>query len=76
VAQAHNVNNLTWAELNVALMTADERTLTRWLRDTVAAGSLYRGLRVHGRLNALRKEREIAEIRAACVKIAHAEEAA
>ena len=64
---AHNVNSLTWAELNVALMTADERTLARWLRETVATGSLYRALRVHGRLNALRKEREIAEIRTRCL---------
>ena len=73
---AHNVNSLTWSQLNVALMTADERTLTRWLRETVATGSLYRAIRVHGRMNALRKEREIAEIRAACDKIAHVEEAA
>lgn len=71
--KAKGVNQLGWAELNSALMTANEAMLARWLKVTVASGSLYRSLRVHGRLNAARKEREIAEIKAACVKAAPAE---
>lgn len=58
------VNSLSWPELNRALAALqDVKILQRWLRDTVAGGSLYRALRVHGRMNAVRREQEIAAIR-------------
>lgn len=58
------VTQLSWADLNELLInTTDEKQLAKWLEETVRSGSEYRALRVHGRLNAVRRQREIEDIK-------------
>ena len=61
------VAGMSWSRLNAALMeTEDERQLASWLEEALASSSLglHRMLRIHGRLNCVRRAREIREIRA------------
>ncbi len=64
-----DITEIGWAELNKKLLaTTDEKLLSRWLEATLASGSLYRALRVHGRLSAVRRQREIRDIKLRMVK--------
>ena len=66
-AKRQDAVRTTFAELNAALLaTEDVATLERWLADAVAAGVMYRALRVHGRLNGVRRREEIARIKIQC----------
>jgi hypothetical protein len=51
-----------WYELNAALLGADEAKLWGWLKDTARGGRLNRAMRVYGRLSAVRRSREVAEL--------------
>ena len=56
---------LSWARLNEELMaTDDEVKLAAWLREALDGASMSMGrmLRIHGRLNGVRRAREIREI--------------
>jgi hypothetical protein len=58
----------SYEELNTALLAcADLTLLNRWLSAVVASGVLYRALRVHGRLNAVRRAQEVATIKKTCM---------
>lgn len=58
------VTKLEWKQLNDNLLTCEDvHVLQHWLDVTVRSGKLYRALRVHGRLNAVRRKQEIAAIR-------------
>jgi hypothetical protein len=61
------VNALTWPKLCEAVLACEDvPTLNRWLKATVEGGqTLYRALRIHGRLNAVRRAQEIKAIHAA-----------
>lgn len=60
------IRRMTWAELNIRLVeTEDEVVLRRWLKDAVQWGRFNRAIRVHGRLSAVRRARELKEIREA-----------
>jgi hypothetical protein len=63
-----DVNAMSWPKLCDALLDCqDVARLSRWLRDTMAAGGPpYRAMRVHGRLSAVRRHHELKAIRAAC----------
>ena len=57
---------MSWSQLNAALMeTEDEGKLAAWLKEMLdgASMSMSRALRIHGRLNGVRRAREIKEIR-------------
>ena len=57
-------NNLNWPALCKALLECGHvPTLQRWLDETVSTGSLYRALRVHGRLSAVRRAQELEALR-------------
>ena len=54
---------LSWNELNVELTKCtDVKLLETWLKQTIRTGSLYRSLRIHGRLSAVRRAQEIQQI--------------
>ena len=58
------VTELSYSEMNDALLACDDQAmLQQWLSATVASGVLYRALRVHGRLNAVRRAQEVAGIK-------------
>ena len=58
------VVDLSYSEMNDALLACDNQAvLQQWLSATVASGVLYRALRVHGRLNAVRRAQEVAGIK-------------
>ena len=62
-------NELSWSNLcSQLLLCSDITTLQHWLAVTVTGGMLYRALRVHGRMNAVRRAQELAEIKQRCVK--------
>lgn len=63
-----DINALQWKDLNELLLnTDDEPTLRRWLQQTLEGGlPVYRALRIHGRLNAVRRAREIEDIKRKC----------
>jgi hypothetical protein len=59
----------TFNALNASLMAcADIDELRAWLEAEKASGCLYRALRVHGRLSAVRREAELKDIRRSCSK--------
>ena len=59
---------LSYGDLNSALLECtDQKQLHHWLSTTVASGVLYRALRVHGRLNAVRRAQEITAIKKTCM---------
>jgi hypothetical protein len=50
--------------MNTALLACEDvGQLQRWLTETVASGLLYRALRVHGRMNCVRRAQEIRNIK-------------
>lgn len=58
---------MSWAALNTALAACeDEAVLTRWLRLSIEDGRLTRAVRVYGRLSAVRRKREVEELRTKC----------
>jgi hypothetical protein len=60
------VSELRWGALNKALLECtDESKLRRWLDDTVRSGHLTRSVRIYGRLNYVRRQREMRDIKAA-----------
>ena len=63
-----DVLELCYTDLNNALLACtDQNELHQWLSDTVATGVLYRALRVHGRMNAVRRAQEVAAIKKTCM---------
>lgn len=56
---------LSWAQLNEVLLECDDLpTLKRWVNEMAAeSGSVYRVVRVHGRMNAVRRAQEIKVIK-------------
>lgn len=56
---------MSWPELNrVVKQCGDEAKLRRWLRDEMQRrGPIYRAMRIYGRLSAVRRKREVDEIR-------------
>lgn len=60
-----SVAALSWSELNEALLGCEDmRTLGAWLDETVESTmSLARALRVHARLNLVRRRAEMEEIK-------------
>ena len=66
--KSEDVTALSYGEMNDALLACDDQNeLHKWLSDTIATGVLYRALRVHGRLNAVRRAQEIATIKQTCM---------
>jgi len=66
-AAPESVAGLTFYDLNALLLqTEDVDLLQKWLNQTVAEGILYRALRIHGRLNGVRRQQELSRIRKAC----------
>jgi len=62
------VTDLSRRELSRALQRCeDERRLQDWLTDEVKAGCLCYALMVHARLSAVRRRRELQELKAAIV---------
>jgi hypothetical protein len=63
-----SIITMTWPRLCDALLECDDvAMLNRWLMATVeSGGSLYRALRIHGRLSAVRRTQELKVIHAAC----------
>ena len=60
----NDVNTLSWGRLCVALLACDDvAQLQRWLTEVAKGGSLYRALRVHGRLSAVRRAKELAALK-------------
>lgn len=58
---------MTWAELNRQLLGCDDlAALQRMLRKALEAGHRGRALRVYGRMSAVRRAREMAELEARC----------
>lgn len=58
---------MTWAELNRRLLGCDDlAALRRMLRRALEAGHRGRALRVYGRLSAVRRAREMAELEEKC----------
>jgi hypothetical protein len=57
--------SMTWPKLNIELLaTENEQLLHRWLRDELDAGQpQYRVMRIYCRLAAVRRRRELAELR-------------
>jgi hypothetical protein len=67
-SKIEDVTRLSYGELNDALLECDDLALlNRWLSEVVASGVLYRALRVHGRLNAVRRAQEVAAIKKTCM---------
>ena len=67
VLRSTDPNELSWSNLcSQLLLCNDVATLQRWLAVTVTGGVLYRALRVHGRMNAVRRAQELAEIKQKC----------
>jgi hypothetical protein len=63
-----DVTFLSYSDLNTALLECDDlKVLNAWLSATVASGVLYRALRVHGRLNAVRRVQEVQAIKQTCM---------
>ena len=59
-----DVTVLCYTDLNTELLACnDVDTLQAWLADTVKTGSLYRSIRVHSRMNAVRRAQELADIK-------------
>lgn len=65
---AIDVNAISWGELNTRLTEiSDVTVLRKWLDDTMAKGGpKYRAVRIHGRLNAVRREQELETIKEHC----------
>lgn len=60
-----DITKLTYPDMNAALLACEDvGQLQRWLTETVASGLLYRALRVHGRMNCVRRAQEISDIKA------------
>ena len=59
------VIGLSWSQLNEALLECDDvATLQRWLAEVTAkTKSVHRALRVHSRMNTVRRAKEVAETR-------------
>lgn len=58
------VAELSWKELcDLLLETDDIGVLHQWVTDMAYGGSLYRTMRVHGRMNAVRRAQEIKAIK-------------
>jgi hypothetical protein len=59
-----DVNAMSWPQLNDALVKCEDVVkLGRWLKATMqGGGTLYRALRIHGRLTAVRRVQELAAI--------------
>jgi hypothetical protein len=67
MAKHEDINAMSWPQLNDALLECEDvAKLSRWLKATVATGVRYRALRVHGRMNAVRRDQELRAIHAAC----------
>ena len=65
--KAMNVTALSWSQLCALLLDTDNVvTLQRWLEQETLAGKMYRALRVHGRMNAVRRDKEIRAIKQSC----------
>ena len=70
ILRSTDPNELSWSNLcSQLLLCSDVATLQRWLTITVNGGVLYRALRVHGRMNAVRRARELAEIKRRCAVV-------
>ena len=68
MAKKLDVTQESYNDLNTRLLACtDLAALQKWLSDTVASGVLYRALRVHGRLNAVRRAHEIDTIKQTCM---------
>ena len=61
---SNDVNAMSWPQLNDALLKCEDvAKLSRWLKATIqGGGTLYRALRIHGRLTAVRRVQELAAI--------------
>ena len=61
---SNDVNAMSWPQLNDALLKCEDvAKLSRWLKATMqGGGTLYRALRIHGRLTAVRRVQELATI--------------
>jgi hypothetical protein len=66
MAKRGSVNAMSWPQLNDALLKCEDvAKLSRWLKATIqGGGTLYRALRIHGRLTAVRRVQEMAAIQA------------
>jgi hypothetical protein len=63
-----DVTQISYEDLNTALLECDDlMQLNKWLSAVVASGVLYRALRVHGRLNAVRRAQEVQAIKKTCM---------
>jgi hypothetical protein len=70
VLRSTDPNELSWSALcSQLLLCSDVATLQRWLAVTVTGGMLYRALRVHGRMNAVRRAQELEEIKRKCTVV-------
>ena len=59
-----SINDVSWTRLNVVLLKCKDTTqLQRWLAETIPTGRLNRALRIHGRLNAVRRAEELVAIK-------------
>lgn len=59
-----DITKLSYTALNTTLLECnDVSVLMDWLTKTMATGVLYRALRVHGRMSAVRRAQELAKIR-------------
>ena len=68
MAKKLDVTQESYNDLNIRLLACtDLAALHKWLSATVASGVLYRALRVHGRLNAVRRAQEVAAIKKTCM---------
>ena len=66
--KSEDITALSYSEMNDALLACNsQEQLHHWLSDTVATGVLYRSLRVHGRLNAVRRAQEVEVIKKTCM---------
>jgi hypothetical protein len=58
------ITTVAWKQLNTDLLACDDVVrLQRWLTATIKTGHLGRALRIHGRLTAVRRAREIQAIK-------------
>jgi hypothetical protein len=68
LAKKLDVVQESYSDLNTKLLACkDLKQLQTWLSDTVASGVLYRALRIHGRLNTVRRAQEIDAIKKTCM---------
>ena len=59
-----DVTTLSWPALCDLLLKTDDVELMRgWLAATVKTGSTYRAMRIHGRMNGVRRAQEIEAIK-------------